>query len=263
MTIHEAALYTHIKAETIRSYRKRGLVHPAANPSNGYYNYSYEDLLALLFIRKLRGIGLPLDAISFILANDNTADIIAVIKGELANLDEQIFRLQHHRSMLARSIPMLEAYEKNLDGPCLQDFKEERIDCYDLPPSDDPIYDAWLEQIELFTQSIWISREYFSCDPLPEKIPIRLGIGTFKLVYEQYGIPMPENAVHCPSGHYVTGKIELDNLHFVSGDQLKPMVDFIQANHLHVISDTTGFLLRLEWKGQNYQFCYRLRIQVE
>ena len=262
MTIHEVARCTHIKAETIRSYRMKGLIHPTLCP-NGYYSYSEEDVLSLLLVRKLRGIGLPLETIAYTMSHNDTSGHIARTRKELEKLDVQIEKLQKHRQMLALSIPMLESFRQTQAGPSVETFREERIDCYDFASLEDPILQSWMDHIELFTQTVLISREYFTCDPVPDVIPVRTGLGTFAGVYRDNGLTLPEKAVRCPPGQYVTANIVLDDLYQMDGQQLRPISEFIRNNGYRVLSDTTAFLLRVAHDEGKTKFYYRIRLQIE
>ena len=62
MKINELAKMSNVNAETIRMYRNKGLLAPRQN-ENGYYEYSMEDLQALLHVRKLRSMNVSLGAV--------------------------------------------------------------------------------------------------------------------------------------------------------------------------------------------------------
>ena len=62
MHINELSKISGIHVETIRSYRMKGLLHPA-KLDNGYYDYSLSDYVDLTYIRKLRNFSLSIDDI--------------------------------------------------------------------------------------------------------------------------------------------------------------------------------------------------------
>ena len=64
MKINTLARLSRVNAETIRMYRKKGLLFPTQG-ENGYYEYSADDLQALLFIRKLCGLNISLSTIAY------------------------------------------------------------------------------------------------------------------------------------------------------------------------------------------------------
>ena len=53
MKINELSKITFIHPETIRMYRNMGLLHPK-KLENGYYDYSTQDFVSLVYLRKLR-----------------------------------------------------------------------------------------------------------------------------------------------------------------------------------------------------------------
>ncbi len=263
MTIHELEKLTHVKAETIRSYRKQGLLHPQINPKNGYYNYSPSQIQELLFIRKLRGIGLSLDTIAYTFTHNDLSGIIEKDKNELARLDEQIEQMKQQRRTLAMAIPMLESFQNNSQGPSIEEFSQGRIDGYDFVSWEDPVLTSWMEHIELFTQTLWISGDSFTSRQMPAQIPVKVGFGTFTPIFEEYQLTVPEHAVHCPAGRYVTGEVVLHDLEYIDREQLEPMRDLIRKNSIRSVSDTTGFLFRIEQKGNEQKFTFRIRARVE
>lgn len=263
MTIHELEKLTHVKAETIRSYRKQGLLHPQINPKNGYYDYSPYQIQELLFIRKLRGIGLSLDTIDYTFTHNNLSGIIEKDKNELARLDEQIEQLQNQRRTLAMAIPMLESFQNNIQGPSIEEFTQGRIDGYDFDSWEDPVLMSWMEHIELFTQTLWISGSFFTSPELPAQIPVKVGFGTFTPLFNEYHLPVPEQAVHCPAGRYATGEVVLRDLEYIDRDQLEPMRELLRRQSIRKVSDTTGFLFRIEQDGNAQKFTFRIRARVE
>ena len=262
MTIHELEKLTHVKAETIRSYRKQGLLHPQINLKNGYYDYAPSQIQELLFIRKLRGIGLSLDTIAYTFAHNDLSGIIEKNKNELARLDEQIGQLKQQRRTLAMAIPMLESFQNNRQGPSIEEFTQGRIDAYDFDSWEDPVLTAWMEHIELFTQTLWISGSAFTCEQLPAQIPVKVGFGTFTPIIEEYRLPVPEQAVHSPAGRYAAGEVVLRGLEYIDREQLEPMRALIREHSIRSVSDTTGFLFRIEQDGDTQKFTFRIRVGV-
>ena len=92
MQIHELALLTGIHPETIRSYRLKGLIHPAQK-ENGYYDYTMESLIELAYIRKLREYEVPIQSIQKIFADNSTSDTLSILREEILDLAEQVASL--------------------------------------------------------------------------------------------------------------------------------------------------------------------------
>ena len=89
MKINELAKLSGLNSETIRKYRERGLLKPARNPENGYYEYSWPDFLNLLYIRKLRGANLSLDAIEATCRSGDAESLLQGYRETIADLEKQ------------------------------------------------------------------------------------------------------------------------------------------------------------------------------
>ncbi len=63
MRIQEVAPLVGITKKNIRFYEQEGLLHPRRSSTNGYRDYSDEDVLLLSQIRLLRQLGVPLEEI--------------------------------------------------------------------------------------------------------------------------------------------------------------------------------------------------------
>ena len=103
MKVNELARLTGLNAETIRKYRDRGLLRPKCLPDNGYYEYSYADFLNLLYIRKLRGAHLSLDAIEATYSGEDAGSLLKGYRETIEALDEQIRLLTRRKRMLMLS----------------------------------------------------------------------------------------------------------------------------------------------------------------
>lgn len=63
MKINEVEALVGLSKKSIRFYEEEGLLNPKRNSENGYRNYSETDVEALLKIKALRKLGLPLEEI--------------------------------------------------------------------------------------------------------------------------------------------------------------------------------------------------------
>ena len=101
MKINELAKLSGLNSETIRKYRERSLLKPARNPENGYYEYSWPDFLNLLYIRKLRGANLSLDAIEATCRSGDAESLLQGYRETIADLEKQVRELKRREMMLA------------------------------------------------------------------------------------------------------------------------------------------------------------------
>ena len=85
MKINDASRATGVSRDMIRFYEKQGLVCPA-RLSNGYRDYSDEDLYLLTVIRYLSNLGVPLRVISAAFESGQTDLLVGNLKDEISRL---------------------------------------------------------------------------------------------------------------------------------------------------------------------------------
>jgi DNA-binding transcriptional MerR regulator len=263
VTITELARQSHVNAETIRKYRNQGLLLPRKNPENGYYEYSQTDLVNLLNIRKLRGANLSLDTINYTHHHSDLCDILDHYRGELEQLNREIEALQTRQYMLQITLDHLAEYQSNAKGVTLIDAFDARYDCYFSQHKSLAGLDVWLDHVGLFTQTVGISQEALTQKPLPEYLPIELGLGSYETILRKNDLPIPDRAVFLPKGKYLTLHISLDRLDCIPSAQLRPIFDYVEEHHCRIASNTTAFLFRVDYSGSTPRFIYRLRVRIE
>lgn len=134
LTANEISKALNISTETIRYYVREGLVAPHRNESNGYWEYSSEDLLKLTDILFYRSMSLTIPEIKSIMTeNLPLEDIQQVIehrKGQLiAEIREKmdsLHELQLWSEMHLEEMRSLGTFRTGPMPPCYR-----RRDCYD------------------------------------------------------------------------------------------------------------------------------------
>jgi hypothetical protein len=108
-----------------------------------------------------------------------------------------------------------------------------------------------------------IDRCYFEAESLPERIPFRIGMGTYQEVLEEEKIAIPEQAAVFPEGRYVSFFLEIDNLESFESAKLDKVRQYLRENSLQPDSDTTAYLYRVTFAdtGYHFHFCVRLRVK--
>jgi len=112
--IGEAAHRAGVATSTVRFYERRGLLRPDARRS-GQRRYRAATLRLLVFIGMLKDAGLSLDDIAGILDAATNDEWKAIARRRLADLDDEIARLERARSYL--------------DGALLCRFDHPLTDC--------------------------------------------------------------------------------------------------------------------------------------
>lgn len=252
-----------VNAETIRKYRDRSLLRPECNPENGYYEYSQADFLNLLYIRKLRGANLSIDSIEGTYVCDASEPLRREYEKTLEDLQKQIRQLKRKEMMLRLTY---RHYERDAASTgkvsVIQSFGTK----YDLYFEEDRLNDdlaLWIRNVDLFTLVINIKKEYFEDGNLPERIPFRIGMGTYQEVLEEEQMAIPEQAAVFPEGRYVSFFLEIDSLESFESGKLDKVRRYLRENNLQPDSDTTAYLYRVTFAdtGYHFHFCVRLRVK--
>lgn len=100
MRIQEVCRRTALSKRIIHFYIKQGLLTPAVNPENQYYDFSENDCSRLLFIKHMRDADLPLSVIASMLKNPATAGYylsihVNALKKEQLHLEQTLVSLKY------------------------------------------------------------------------------------------------------------------------------------------------------------------------
>ena len=99
MNIGEAATASGVSAKMIRYYESIGLVPAAGRSNSGYRIYSYTEVQTLLFIRRSRDLGFPVEKIESLLAlwrdrSRQSADVKRLAQQQIDALDRKVLEMQ-------------------------------------------------------------------------------------------------------------------------------------------------------------------------
>ncbi|MBR1566356.1 MAG: MerR family transcriptional regulator [Oscillospiraceae bacterium] len=263
MKINELARMSGVSPETIRKYRDRGLLTPQCNPENGYYEYADADFLNLLYIRKLRGANLSLDAIENTYRNADAASLLEGYRTAIETLEEEIRRLKRREMMLRLSYRHYERDAQAIGKILVVDAFGAKYDGYLDRDKQDPVLRLWVENVDLFTPVICIDRQYFESAQLPEWIPLRVGLGTYEDILRKTGLPLPHDVSVFPEGRYASFFLELEQAHQMPGSSLVPVRDFLREQGLCAVSDSTAYLYRVDLATGTPRFVFCVRVRVE
>src|SRR5205823_7941636 len=101
LRIGEVAELAGVSTRTVRHYHQIGLLPEPARTPNGYRGYEIRDVVMLLRIRRLVELGLRLDEVADVLAEDRTRDLRDILAELDADLAEQQQRLRSRRQRIA------------------------------------------------------------------------------------------------------------------------------------------------------------------
>ena len=128
MNIGRAAELTNLPAKTIRFYEEIELVKPS-RASNGYRDYSDEDIHRLKFLQRARSLGFSIDECRtlFSLYEDEdraSADVKAIALTKIEAVDDKIRELQSLRDTLSHLAETCNG-DNRPDCPIIRDLAGE------------------------------------------------------------------------------------------------------------------------------------------
>ncbi len=105
MNIGEVAKASGVSAKMIRYYKSIHLLPEPERRESGYRDYGVNDLHRLKFVRRARDLGFSMASIKDLLAlwgdtNRSTADVRAVARRHIAELERQALKIQEMASTL-------------------------------------------------------------------------------------------------------------------------------------------------------------------
>lgn len=128
MNIGQAAAQAGLHAKTIRYYEEIGLILPAARSTNGYRDYSPEDLHILRFVQRARGLGFSVQECRDLLSlyhdrNRASADVKALAKQRIAAIEVKIEELRSMAATLGHLVERCTGDDRP-DCPILDDLAQ-------------------------------------------------------------------------------------------------------------------------------------------
>ena len=140
-TVGSLASASGLTVRTLHHWDEIGLLRPAERSAAGHRRYSAEDVSRLYRIVALRGLGLSLDQVSSVLA-DEGPDLRAAVAAHLARVEEE---LAHGRELRSRLRAILDAFDR-LGEPST----EEIIDAIEVMTMTEQYYTP--EELQLIVQ---------------------------------------------------------------------------------------------------------------
>lgn len=132
MRIGELAALLGVSTRTVRHYHHQGVLPEPQRLSNGYREYGMRDAIALARVRRLVGLGLSLDEVRDVIADDRARELTEILRDIDADLARQEADIRVRRARLAELLaraetdglhaddtvsPELVAFLRGLDAP--------------------------------------------------------------------------------------------------------------------------------------------------
>lgn len=117
MRIGEIAALVGITPRAVRHYHHLGLLPEPVRRANGYREYGIRDAVLLARIRRLAELGLGLDEVRDVLADDEGRELVEVLEELDADLGRQETEIRERRARLAELLGEARAGRLTAEGP--------------------------------------------------------------------------------------------------------------------------------------------------
>lgn len=257
MKINELARISGVKAETIRSYRLKGFLHPV-RADNGYYDYSMADYVSLVYLRKMRSYSFSLEAIDTLYRSDDADALLALLDQKSASIHQEIADLQSRLRFLEFERRHIKE-SVSVDNAVVLQFQsiDDKIDFYDFAHPD------LINMYRRTTPTLCIRKEILNGPISDRKVNMQAGLGTYRYLLKEHHLPVPKPHVVVPNGICLSQMLVTSDLTTISVRQLEPIMRYAKKNGHVFISDTTGYLMRIVLQNQTPVFYFRIRACIE
>ncbi|MCX2179537.1 MerR family transcriptional regulator [Streptomyces sp. SKN60] len=117
MRIGEIAALVGVTPRAVRHYHRMGLLPEPARRANGYREYGVRDAVLLARIRRLTELGLGLDEVGDVIADDEGRELVEVLEELDADLGRQERVIRERRERLAELLGQAREGRLGADGP--------------------------------------------------------------------------------------------------------------------------------------------------
>ncbi|MFE2556119.1 MerR family transcriptional regulator [Streptomyces sp. NPDC059352] len=135
MRIGEIAALVGVTPRAVRHYHQSGLLPEPARRANGYREYGIRDAVLLARIRRLTELGLGLDEVRGVLADDEGRGLVEVLEELAQDLARQETRIRERRERLAVLLDEARAGRLPADGPVSPELAALLAGLGELPES--------------------------------------------------------------------------------------------------------------------------------
>ncbi|MFJ5093587.1 MerR family transcriptional regulator [Streptomyces sp. NPDC088557] len=135
MRIGEIAALVGVTPRAVRHYHQSGLLPEPARRANGYRDYGVRDAVLLARVRRLTELGLGLDEVRAVLADDEGRGLVDVLQGLADDLARQETVIRRRRERLGVLLDEARAGRLPADGPLSPELAALLAHAGELPDS--------------------------------------------------------------------------------------------------------------------------------
>lgn len=258
MNVKQLSDISGVHIETIRSYRKAGYLNPGQR-ENGYYDYSFADLVTLLWIRKLRGYTMSMDHIHDYFYSEDPSQLLSILEEKKRYIRNEIMAMEQASRFIELETRHIEETQAGETGARMFQSIDDKIDIYSLSNRSDRFRQLYFSM----TPTIRVPMDILNGPVEDRIIPIEAGVGTYRYILDEHHFAVPSDAIIIPNGLNIVQVVIIDNFSRMNLKQLSGMMEYARANGLTFQSDTTGYLMRVTLHEGKPRYHFRIRACVE
>lgn len=237
---------TGVRKTALRFYDREGLLYPQRSEDNNYRFYSEKDLIRLVQLRQLSAFGIPLNlqsASGRTTGLDHVLSLLEKREQEIGKAIEDLYELlarirlheNEYRKDTSDATPatiqhMIGAYRLMLSDP---DVLEH--------PDTPSIVARWMDYAPYTYTVLSISKNDLRRHDV-EYYPVRIGVGLLKKYFDLKGETLRPPIHYSPPNRCVARTVEVEDLHRITPEHLKPLLDCLNENHFIPLDDLYGWI---------------------
>ncbi len=254
--VGEIAKFYGVSVDTVRFYDRKGVLKPEKKGDNNYRTYNKEEFISMDYIMRLRSLGISIENIKKMASNVSLEESLEVVSETEREIEAQIRQLENQRRMIkgykAKLKDCAERYGIVTMGQSpafiIKDIKttmKETMDAFEklqlstLPLLGILIDSERYDDMELYNCFIDRAQRQKICNYI-------VAASDYEGISKKPGFPMAEFEIIPPRRCVHIIGMDYTNIDYSS---IKPIYDFIEANHLKIIAPPFLRILALENRG--------------
>lgn len=235
---------TGISSETIRYYRQVNILHPEFN-SKGFYSYSYDDFITLLYTREMKTYSQSINTIKDFYQSKSILDLSIefdkyhqILNTHIYSLQLELQRLEESQKYIKACLRLFNKVEE-FDGPSTWAYPIlEQTNKEDIK--------KWTMNFPFVYTSITIPLESLNNSNLPLKC--YPGVGALIHHVEKFNLPISEKCFFQDGGHFIRTCIKTKNPNNISKEDLKVLYDYAKLNLLTFRTCSGGRVVFIDYQ---------------
>lgn len=254
--VGEIAKFYGVSVDTVRFYDRKGVLKPEKKGDNNYRTYNKEEFISMDYIMRLRSLGISIENIKKMASNVSLEESLEVVSETEREIEAQIRQLENQRRMIkgykAKLKDCAERYGivtmEQSPAFIIKDIKttmKETMDAFEklqlstLPLLGILIDSERYDDMELYNCFIDRTQRQKICNYI-------VAASDYEGISKKSGFPMTEFEIIPPRRCVHIIGMDYTNIDYSS---IKPIYDFIEANHLKIIAPPFLRILALENRG--------------